>query len=311
MPIDGGPTGSVRIMTNTMTHGTPEAEFAIEPSLVRDLLADQHPGLAHLPLTEAPSGWDNRMFRLGDALALRLPRRALAADLIVHEQRWLPSIAARLPVAVPAPVRQGKPGRGYPWAWSVTPWIHGTPAGAAGLVSMDAARFGAFLRTLHAPAPDDAPINPYRGVALETRVAALEPRLRRLTERTDALTPAHQALWARALAAPLDLPRTWLHGDLHPANVLVDEGRLTGVIDWGDLCAGDAATDLASLWMLFDDPTARAAVLVGYPGLTAATLDRARGWAFAFGVILLDSGLADNPAFADTGRAILRRLLEA
>lgn len=293
-----------------MTQGTPEADIAIEPGLVRDLLADQHPDLANLPIADAPSGWDNRMFRLGDDLALRLPRRSLSAGLISHEQRWLPLIGARLPVAVPAPVRVGKPGRGYPWPWSVVAWIPGTPAGAAGLAPMEAAPFGAFLRSLHAPAPADAPSNPYRGVPLETRAAALEPRLRRLAERTDVLTPAHHALWARALGAPLDLPRTWLHGDLHPANILVRDGRLAGVIDWGDLCAGDAATDLASVWMLFADAAARAAVLDGYSGLTSATQDRARGWAFAFGVILLDSGLVDNPAFADTGRAILRRLLE-
>lgn len=293
-----------------MTQGTPDAEIAIEPGLVRDLLADQHPDLAHLPIAEAPSGWDNRMFRLGDDLALRFPRRALAADLILHEQRWLPSLAARLPIAVPTPVRMGKPARGYPWPWSVVAWIPGTPAGATGLASVDSARFGAFLRALHEPAPDEAPKNPYRGVPLDTRVAALEPRLHRLTERTAALTPAHHALWARALAAPIDVPRTWLHGDLHPANILVRDGRLAGVIDWGDLCAGDAATDLAPVWMLFDDATARAAALDGYPGLTPSTLDRARGWAFAFGVILLDSGLADNPAFADTGSTIMRRLLK-
>jgi aminoglycoside phosphotransferase (APT) family kinase protein len=294
-----------------MTHGTPEAEFAIEHSLARDLLADQHPDLAHLPITEAPSGWDNQMFRLGDALALRFPRRALASHLSAREQRWLPTISPRLPVPVPTPVCVGKPGRGYPWPWSVVPWIPGAPAGAAGLAAPDAARVGSFLRALHTPAPDEAPINPYRGVALATRVAGLDTRIHRLIERADALTPAHHALWSRALSAPIDLPRTWLHGDLHPANVLVHAGRLAGVIDWGDLCAGDAATDLASVWMLFDDATARAAALDGYPNFTSATLDRARGWAFAFGVILLDSGRADNPAFVDMGRAILRRVLEA
>ena len=293
-----------------MTQGKPEAEFAIEPGLVRDLLADQHPDLADLPVAEAPSGWDNKMFRLGEDLALRFPRRALAADLIRHEQRFLPTLAARLQVPVPEPVRTGEPGRSYPWPWSVVLWIKGAPAGAAGLASVDAVRFGAFLRALHAPASDDAPVNPYRGVPLETRAPALTERIRRLIDRTDAFTPVHTALWERAVAAPIDMERTWLHGDLHPANILVHEGRLSGVIDWGDLCAGDAATDIASVWMLFDRQKDRAAALDALAPLTAATRARARGWALAFGVILLDSGLVDNPAFAATGRAILRRVAE-
>lgn len=292
-----------------MSQGTPSAEIEVAPSLARELLADQHPDLADRTITKARSGWDNVMLRLGDDLALRFPRRTLAADLLVNEQRFLPSLAARLPIATSVPVRIGRPGRDYPWQWSVVPWIPGGPAGPSGLSADAAEPFAEFLRALHVPAPDDAPVNPYRGVPLAVRQTMLEARLRDLDDRGAPVSAAHREVWARALEATLDLPRTWLHGDLHPANILVEGGRLSGVIDWGDLCAGDAATDLAALWLLFDDEADRERALAAYGGVTTATHDRARGWAFFFAVVLLDSGLVDgNAAFIDTGRGALRRL---
>src|SRR6185369_15012339 len=100
----------------------PAAEVAVDAALVRALLADQHPDLARLAVVEVANGWDNVVFRLGDALSVRMPRRLLGAELIAHEQRWLPALAASLPLPIPAPVRIGAPGRGYPWSWSVCPW---------------------------------------------------------------------------------------------------------------------------------------------------------------------------------------------
>ena len=111
-----------------MTH--PLHELEIREPLVRALLAEQHPDLVDLPLTHAAQGWDNVTFRLGEHLAVRLPARAPAAPLVEHEQRWLPSLARTLPVPVPAPVRLGRPGAGFPWAWSVVPWLAGRPNGS-------------------------------------------------------------------------------------------------------------------------------------------------------------------------------------
>lgn len=288
--------------------GTPPAEIAIDLPLAAALVAEQHPDLAHLPLSSADTGWDNVMFRLGDSLAVRLPRRELGAALIVREHTWLPDLAPRLTLPTPAPLRIGLPTRGYPWRWSIVPWIAGTTADRDPPNAAQAAIFGGFLRSLHRPAPDNAPTNPGRGVPLQARAAQLEAQLQRLSASTTAITPAIWRLWQAALKAPLDAPRTWLHGDLHPRNVLVDRGVLSGIIDWGDLAGGDCATDLAAIWMLFADPADRQAVWQAYPAVSAATCDRARGWAIFFGVVLLDTGLVDNPQHALIGARTLGRV---
>jgi aminoglycoside phosphotransferase (APT) family kinase protein len=290
--------------------GTPKAEVAVDAALVASLLTEQHPKLAALPLARLDEGWDNAMFRLGERFVVRLPRRAAAVPFIDREQAWLPVLASSLPLAVPAPVRRGRPGCGYPWPWSVVPWIAGETADLAPPDAGEAGAFGRFLDALHRPAPADAPRNPVRGVPLATRREMVEGRAARIEAATDALTPVLRRLWNEALAAPIDEAPRWLHGDLHARNVLVADGRLAGVIDWSDLAAGDRATDLASIWGLFADARAREAAMRACPGVSEATWTRARGWAFAFGVMLLDSGLADHPRHAAMGRLTLERLAE-
>jgi aminoglycoside phosphotransferase (APT) family kinase protein len=115
-------------------------------------------------------------------------------------------------------------------------------------------------------------------------------------------------LWQDALAAPIDVSPTWLHGDLHHRNILIEDRRISGIIDWGDITSGDCATDLASIWMLFADPAVRQQALVAYGQPSQATLKRAQGWAVLFGVFLLDTGLIDNPRNAAIGERILRQL---
>lgn len=298
-----------------MTHsfppiGTPAAEFAIDSAFVAGLLADQHPDLAHLPLQAVDAGWDNALFRLGDDLAVRLPRRAAAATLIAHEQTWLPRLAEQLALPVPAPYRIGTPALGYPWRWSVLPWLPGMAADQCEPPAPQALPFAAFLRSLHVPAPADAPANPLRGVALVQRAATVEARLDRLASKTSLITPQIRQIWHVALHAPLDVPPTWLHGDLHPRNVLVEQGVISGIIDWGDITSGDCATDLAAIWMLFAEPHARQDALAAYANLSRATLQRAKGWAVLFGVMLLDTGLIDNPRLATIGERTLRRVKE-
>jgi aminoglycoside phosphotransferase (APT) family kinase protein len=291
--------------------GTPAAEFDIDGQLVAGLLAEQHPDLAELPLRMVDAGWDNALFRLGDTLAVRLPRRAVAAPLIVHEQRWLPHLADRLTLPIPAPSRIGTPARGYPWHWSVVSWLTGVAADQHQPEAAQARPFAAFLRSLHAPAPADAPANPVRGVPLQQRATLVEERMQRLAGTTNLITPQIRQIWQVALDAPLDVPPTWLHGDLHPRNVLVERGAITGIIDWGDITAGDSATDLAAIWMLFAEPRARQAVLAAYAELSEATVRRAKGWAILFGLVLLESGLIDNPRNAIIGARTLRRVAES
>lgn len=290
----------------------PKAEHEIDEALVRGLLADQHPDLAGLDLTPVGEGWDNAMFRLGEDLAVRLPRRELGASLIAIEQRWLPLIAPDLPVATPAPVRIGAPGRGYPWGWSITPWLPGRPADAAPLRADQGPRWGAFLRALHRPAPDDAPFNPFRSIDLATRAEVSGPQIARVAEtRPDLVTPKILAEWEAALAAPADLAPAWIHGDLHGRNVLAVAGAVSGVIDWGDMARGDPAMDLYSLWILLPDRGAREAAIAAYGGASAATLRRARGWAIAIAAVLIDHATPQDPDFAAMGARTFRALAEA
>jgi aminoglycoside phosphotransferase (APT) family kinase protein len=138
----------------------------------------------------------------------------------------------------------------------------------------------------------------------------VEARAARIESGTDSLTPALRRIWGDALAAPMDDADRCLHGDLHARNVLVADGRLAGVIDWSDMAAGDRATDLAAIWGLFDSGEAREEAMRACVDVSEATWARARGWAFAFGVMLLDSGLADHPRHAAMGRNTLARLAE-
>ncbi len=166
----------------------PAAEFDVTDDLVRRLLAEQHPDLAGRPLVLVANGWDNVIFRLdGDghddaALTVRVPRRQLGADLVANEHRWLPELALRLPIAIPAPVRFGEPNDEYPWKWSVCPWFDGDVAADVAPDDLDreARRLGAFLGALHTPAPSDAPHNAYRcGPVTEPR-ARFEGAVERL-----------------------------------------------------------------------------------------------------------------------------------
>ena len=254
-------------------------------------------------------GWDNVVYRLGEALGVRLPRRHEAACLTRNEHAWLPVLASRLPVPVPVPVRVGTPSRRYPWPWSIVPWIPGDPADQAPPAADQAGPFARFLSALHRPAPPNAPASAVRGVPLGHRATAVEERLVRLQAASRVVTPKLLQVWNDALAAPQANGSCWLHGDLHARNVLVQRGVITGIIDWGDLTAGDVATDLASAWMLFADSQARADLLSTY-GASDALLARAKGWAILFGAVLLDTGLVDHRRHAAVGENTLMRLAE-
>ncbi|MEQ1785580.1 MAG: aminoglycoside phosphotransferase family protein [Acidimicrobiales bacterium] len=267
----------------------PAAEIDVTPDLVGELLRQQHPDLASLPLRREARGWDNDIYRLGDDLSVRLPRRLAGAVLILHEQRWLPVVAPALPLPVPVPLRTGVPGAGFPWAWSICAWLPGAEIEEAPPDDWeDAARvLGGFLAAVHRSAPPEAPHNPYRGVPLEDRAAIFAAGLDLLAADVD--RAPLMAAWHRALGARVwDRPAVWLHGDVHPRNVLVDGGEISAVIDFGDMTAGDPASDLAVAWMLFP-PETRAqfrAACGGAAPVDDATWERARGWALVLGVAM-------------------------
>jgi aminoglycoside phosphotransferase (APT) family kinase protein len=285
----------------------PIAEVDITLQLVRALLLEQHPDLAGLDLAMIDAGWDNVVVRLGDRFIVRLPRRELAAPLITSEQRWLPGLAASLPLPVPAPVRVGVPSLGYPWNWSITPWFDGEPATVAPPHDgrRAAEQLGTFLAALHQPAPADAPVNPYRGIPLAERTPLSLEWIHQLGSTIDGVAVASAVERHEAVEAWTG-PPLWLHGDLHPANVIVHRGEVAAIIDFGDLTAGDPATDLAIAWMLLDPidrPILRAAA-----GVDAATWHRGRGWALALGLAYLAHS-ASTPAFALVGRRTVEAVM--
>jgi aminoglycoside phosphotransferase (APT) family kinase protein len=286
----------------------PTAEVDIDEALVRGLLVDQYPDLAELRLVEVANGWDNVLYRLGPDLTIRLPRRQVAATLVEHEQRWLPVLAPSLPLPVPTPVRIGRPALGYPWAWSVCLWLPGDVAAGRRLdePGREARRLGHFVRALHQPAPNDAPFNPVRGRPLADRAPAVAARIDQLGDTVNGSAVAHR--WVSLVATrPWERPPVWIHGDLHPANVLVDKGRIAGIIDFGDLSFGDPATDLAVAWMLFH-PAARIAFRDACGEVDDDTWARAQGWALHLALAFLANS-ADNPIMAAIGRRTLAAVL--
>ncbi|MFJ3763378.1 aminoglycoside phosphotransferase family protein [Streptomyces sp. NPDC090082] len=287
-----------------------------DEGFVRTLLQEQHPDLAELPLRPVPGGWDNQLFRLGDALAVRMPRTERAPGLLRKELRWLPHLAPLLPLPVPVPVRAGEPSARFPGTWTVARWVPGEPADAVPVArgGHAAGTLADFLRALHREAPGDAPANPDRGVPLAGFAAGFEEGLELLAAHAD--PGAVRRVWEDALAAPGPQgPPVWLHGDLHPANVVVADGTLAGVLDFGELCAGDPATDLSAAWLLLPRGAADP-FLTAYGRADGAAVRRARGWALlrAAGLIAIgragDRGLpGGKPAWGPAGRAALVRVL--
>jgi aminoglycoside phosphotransferase (APT) family kinase protein len=294
----------------------PAAELAISPSLVRSLLQSQASDLADAasPLHHVADGWDCSVWRWGPDLAVRLPRRAVAAPLVLHEQQVLGDVAARLAgtsVRIPAPILHGRPGSGYPWSWSIVPWFDGdvglgiprpTRSGWAGPLA-------AAMRALHVVAPAVHPLNPVRGGPLAERADAVAARFEALDRHvgSEGLDTARR-LWDAALHAPTWAgDPVWIHGDLHPGNLVAQGGRLVAVIDFGDVTAGDPAYDLAVAWLAFD-PVGRASFTTALSDLyDDATWTRARGWAVAVTLMLLQHS-DDNPAYAALGVDALREL---
>lgn len=278
----------------------PAAEVDVTAELVRRLLAEQRPDLTEESVTFLAHGWDNELFVVGDSLVGRFPRREAASGLVVNEARWLPGFVDRLPLPIPAPIFLGEPGLGYPWCWVLSPWIEGVPAATVNDLDLDqcARQLGGFLSALHEPAPPGAPANPFRGVPLIERDEVMRHRIESLRTVIDAASALR--LWDAALEVdPHTGPPVWLHGDLHPLNLLTKAGRITGVVDFGDLTAGDPATDLSVGWSMLG-PSERPAFFARYGKPDESCLVRARAWALAFAVAYLANS-ADNPVMFSIG----------
>lgn len=285
----------------------PLADIQIDEALVGRLVAAQVPDLADQSIRIVASGWDNTIARIGQTWVARLPRHEGAAALIVHEQRWLPILARDLPLPVPVPTHFGLPTDEFPRPWSIGRWLPGSRASERPPTDerLAADALARFLTALHRPAPVDAPVSPLRGVGLEQLTSAVDQRSALLAGSID---PARVLdFWHDGLRSPAwSRPAVWLHGDLHPANILTFEGRLSAVLDFGDLTSGDPATDLAIAWMTFAADVRehfRRAV-----GVDAATWRRAASWALHFALAYCSSEEATG--MPPIGRRALRAVLD-
>lgn len=279
---------------------SPAAERSLAEADVRALLRIGAPELSSLPLRLVAEGWDNAIWRLGEELAVRLPRRELAAPLILHEQRALPILGPWLAehgILSPVPVICGDGGEQFAWPWSVIPWIRGDRAlGASrGVNAVWAADLAMALRAIHRPAPDDAPRNPLRGNPLATRDGVMRERLAQFPDQR----ALHDA-WDAGLSAPAAAERVWIHGDVHPGNLLVRDARLIALIDFGDVTAGDPAYDLAAHWLLFDVSGREAFRLAAGDRYDDATWIRARAWAAYLTLVFLTQS-DDRPDYREIG----------
>nr|NLI49247.1 aminoglycoside phosphotransferase family protein [Propionibacterium sp.] len=282
------------------------------PELVRELLSDQCPDLADLELQPFAHGWDNEMFRLGDTLLARFPRREATAVLLEHEARWLPTLANHLTTWTPRPIFVGRPTSAFPWTWTIAPFLAARAAAAVPVPERTPAAedLADFFGSLHLAAPLGAPVNPVRGMALDQPAihARVLERLAREGGRSGALAERWHA-WSRA--PEWEGPDVWLHGDAHALNVLLtDTGRLAGVVDWGDITSGDPACDLAAGWLIFDEEGRRRFVARCSlnPAYDEHVWARARAWALQLGLILAQQA-DDQPLLRATGELALANVL--
>ncbi|MET7397387.1 aminoglycoside phosphotransferase family protein [Dactylosporangium sp. NPDC005572] len=277
-----------------------DGEVPTDALLVRLLLAEQFPAWADLPVTPVESGGtDNAIYRLGDDLAVRLPRIGWATGQIALERTWLPVLAPQLPVAVPAPLAVGVPAFGYPYEWAVYRWLPGVNPGE--VPARDLADFVVALRGVDAVGGP-----PARGRGAPLDATAVPAPIQELAGEYDVALLTD--VWrADAAAAPWGGPPTWLHGDLHGGNVLVDGGRLSAVIDWSCLAVGDPAIDLLPAWSLLsaaDRPAFREQV-----GADEAQWRRGRCWALTMAVNALPYYRDTNPFLAGLGRRMIAEVL--
>jgi len=278
-------------------------EVRTDADLVRRLLASQHPQWAELPIERVRSaGTDNAIYRLGDDLAVRLPRIHWAVDNVAKEQTWLPVLAPQLPLAVPVPVAAGEPEEAFPYPWGVVPWL---PGELATLDRLDdpvqaALDLAAFVRSLQGVDPTGGPKH-HRGLPIRLRDDMVRNGVAGIRGEVDAhaLTEA----WSRVMAAPdHDGPPVWFHGDLAYLNLLAQDGKLTAVIDWGTCGVGDPAIETIIAWSLFP-PDARQAYRDTL-GVDDATWERGKGWVLT-GVFGIPYYRNTNPVLvADKIRAI-------
>ena len=287
-----------------------DGEVDVDRATVTRLVAGQFPQWAHLSVAPLPSaGTDNAMFRLGDQMLVRLPRIEWAAADVDREQAWLPRLAPQLPFAVPTPLAMGEPGDGYPWRWSIYTWLDGANPTVEHLddpvgLTRDLAQFTSALQSIDRTGAPRAG----RGEFLHERDAATRSAVAALDTVLDGEAVAR--VWSHALRAkPWEGEPVWIHGDLSPGNLLVENGRLRAVIDFGGVGVGDPACDLIVAWNLL--PASARGAFHEATRVDDATWLRGAGWALSIALIQLPYYGLTNPSLAANARRVISEVLAA
>ncbi|BET36542.1 MULTISPECIES: aminoglycoside phosphotransferase family protein [Wolbachia] len=254
----------------------------VDAAFVHRLVVTQFPQFKDLSICQiVPGGWDNRTFRLGDHMLVRMPSAAKYAMQVEKEQKWLPRLAPLLPLSIPKPLAMGESCEGYPWQWSIYQWIDGNTAASVHIADLNnfATSLAQFLAALQRIDTTDGPLpgphNFYRGGVLTTYNAETKQAIAVLKDRIDA--NAAIELWEAALASAWKGLPVWVHGDVSAGNLLVQEGKLSAVIDFGGLGIGDPACDLMIAWTLLRGESRK--IFRAMLPLDASTWTRGRAWA--------------------------------
>ena len=285
----------------------------IDATLVRQLIRTQFPQWAALPVAPVENGgWDNRSFRLGNSMSVRLPSASRYVAQVEKEHRWLPQLRPHLPLPIPLPLGLGVPGSGYPWPWSIYSWLDGKPAHATrildlNLFAVDLARFLVALRGIDASnGPVAGTHNFHRGGSLTVYDTETRQSIGALADLID--VAAVTEVWDVALTTSWHVRPVWIHGDVAETNLLVTAGRLSAVIDFGSAGIGDPSCDLAIAWTFLDSSSReqfRSAI-----GLDPATWRRARGWAIWKALITLAQLRDTDPNQARRALQVIRSVLD-
>jgi aminoglycoside phosphotransferase (APT) family kinase protein len=284
----------------------------IDAALARRLIDSQFPRWSHLPVTAVEfDGWDNRTFRLGSELTVRLPTGDWYAQQVDKEQRWLPVLAAQLPLPIPIPVATGEPGCGFPYPWSVYRWLDGELASKAPVA--DRVDFATTLAGfLNALARVDATGGPGPGQHNFYRGGPLATYEKEALEAIDALgdeipVDAVKRVWDDAMSTSWDREPVWFHGDVATGNLLVRDGRLAAVLDFGTSGVGDPACDTVIAWTFFSG--ASRARFRAELDVDSATWSRGRGWGLWKALITLVGYLEGNSPDAALARRDIEQIV--
>ena len=292
--------------------GAPPPRVTVTADQVGRLVADQFPQWAGLPIGAVTGGWDNWTFRLGPGMSVRLPSAAEYALAVEKEHRWLPVLATQLPLPISTPLGRGEPGAGYPFAWSVYHWLTGSPAGKDRVrdpirFASDLAEFLVELQHIDpAGGPPPGKHNWFRGGTLRTFDGTVRDALGALGSSVEASLV--REIWAVALDAHWDGTCRWFHGDVAAGNLLVRNGELAAVIDFGTCGVGDPSCDLAAAWTLLNAEGRQ--VFRDRLQVAEDAWARGRGWAL-WKTLATCASSADQPLSEDNGgaRGVLDEIL--